>query len=175
MFFTAVNPMDDGQSMEEIRCDLDKPRIAPYKNTWRPHQNTVYWCNVQLAQKRGLQFYQTRSHAIVLYNTLLAVCVETAVRMKTQEELYHKVYQSPRLPRVILKPNSQCGQQDQLDQEARTSSDHQSVSGSYGETRSGNVDYGIPGITSLHSPTTGHESQRNSQKVDSAVRKSPEQ
>ena len=38
MFFTAVNPMDEDESMEEIRCDLDKPRIAPYKNTWRPHQ-----------------------------------------------------------------------------------------------------------------------------------------
>ena len=32
-------------------------------------QNTVYWCSLKLAQKRGLQFYQTRSHAIVLYNT----------------------------------------------------------------------------------------------------------
>ena len=31
MFFTAVNPMDDDQSMEEVRCDLDKPRITPYK------------------------------------------------------------------------------------------------------------------------------------------------
>ena len=31
VFFTAVNPMDDDQSMEEIRCDSDKPRIAPYK------------------------------------------------------------------------------------------------------------------------------------------------
>ena len=33
--------MDDDQSMEEIRCDLDKQRIPPYKKTWRPHQNTV--------------------------------------------------------------------------------------------------------------------------------------
>ena len=66
--------------------------------------------------------------------------------MKTKEELYHKVYQSPRMPRVILKPNSKSGKQDQPDQEARTSSYHQSASRSYGETRSGNVDYRIPGI-----------------------------
>ena len=38
VFFTVVKPMDDDQSVEEILCDLDKPRIAPYKNTWRPHQ-----------------------------------------------------------------------------------------------------------------------------------------
>ena len=69
--------------------------------TWRPRQNTVYWCNLMLAQEKGLQFYQTRSHAYVLYNTLPAICIEKAVCMKTKEELYHKVFQSPRLPRVI--------------------------------------------------------------------------
>ena len=31
VFFTTVNPMDDDQSMEEVPCDLDKPKIAPYK------------------------------------------------------------------------------------------------------------------------------------------------
>ena len=41
-------------------------------------KNTVYWCNLKLAQKKGLQFYQTRSHAIVLYNTLPAICIEKA-------------------------------------------------------------------------------------------------
>ena len=45
--FTIANPMDDDQSVEEILCDLDKPRIAPYENTWRPHQNTVYRCNLK--------------------------------------------------------------------------------------------------------------------------------
>ena len=93
-----------------------------------------------------MQFCRTRSHAIVLYNTLPAICIEKAVCMKTKEELYHEVDQSSRLPRVILKPNAQSGQQDQPDQEARKSCDHQSASGSYGETLSGNVDYRIPGI-----------------------------
>ena len=133
VFFTAVNPMNDDQGMEEIRCDLDKPRIVPYKSTWRPHQNTVvYWCNLKLAQRKGLHLYQTRSHAIVLCNTLPAICIEKAVCMKTDEELYHKVCQPPRFPRIMLKPNSQSGQQDQPDQKAGTSSDHQSASGSCG-------------------------------------------
>ena len=66
VFFAAVNPMDDDQSMVEIRCDLDKSGFAPYRYTWRPHQNKVYWCNLKLAQKKGLQFYQTRSHSTVL-------------------------------------------------------------------------------------------------------------
>ena len=42
-------------------------------------KNTVYWCNLKLAQKKGLQFYQTRSHAIILNNTLPAIGIEKAV------------------------------------------------------------------------------------------------
>ena len=167
LFFTAVNPMDDDQRMEEIRCDLDKPRITPYKNTWRLHQNTVYWCNLKLAQKKGIQFYQTRSHAIVLFNTLLAICFEKAVSMKTKEEQYHKGYQSLRLPRIILKPNSRSGQQDQHEQEARKSSDHQRVSGSYGETRSGNVDFRIPGIP--HSITVQQQDTNRKETVKKLI------
>ena len=102
VFFTAVNPMEDGNSMGETPCDLTKPRIALYKNTWKRCQNTVYWCNLKLAQEKGLHFYQTRSHAVALYNTLLAACIEKAVCMKTQDELYQKVRLTPRVPRVVL-------------------------------------------------------------------------
>ena len=86
VFCTAVNLVDDDQSMEEIRCNLDKPRLVPHKSTWTPHQNTVHWCSSELPQKRGLQFYQTRSHAIILHNTQLAICIENGVCMKTNEE-----------------------------------------------------------------------------------------
>ena len=74
----------------ETPWDLTKPRIAPYKNTWKRLQNTVCWCNLKLAQEKCLQFYQTRSHAVVLYNTLPSASIEKAVCMKTQEELYQK-------------------------------------------------------------------------------------
>ena len=140
-----VNPMDDDHGMEETPCDLHNP-ITPDKNTWKPHQNTAHWCNLEFAQKRGLQFYQTRSHAIVLYNTLPAVCIGKAVCMKTKEELYHKVYLTPRLPRVVLRANSHSGQQDQQEQDARTSCDQPSGSQSTRETWCNNVDYRIPGI-----------------------------
>ena len=47
----------------------------------------------------------------------------------------------------MLKPNSQSGRQDQHDQEARESSDHQSVSESCGATySSSNIDNRIQGI-----------------------------
>ena len=88
VFFTAVNPMEDVKDMGETPCYLTKPRIAPYKNTWKRLQNTVCWCILKLAQEKNLQFHQTRSHAMVLCNTLPAACIKKAVCMKTQGELY---------------------------------------------------------------------------------------
>ena len=42
MFFITVNPMEDGNGMGETPRDLTKPRIAPYKNTWKRLQNLVF-------------------------------------------------------------------------------------------------------------------------------------
>ena len=81
-----------------------------------------------------------------LQHTLPAVCIGKAVCMKTKEELYHKVYLTSRLPRVVLKANSHSGQQDQQEQDARTSCDQPSGSQSSRETWCNNVDYRIPGI-----------------------------
>ena len=82
--------------------DLKAPRLAQYMQTaWRKHQNTVYWVDIRLAQKKGLKFYQTRSNAISLYNTLPACCIPKAIKMETGEIIYEKVYESPRPPPKI--------------------------------------------------------------------------
>ena len=138
--------MDDGNGMGETPRDLTKPRIAPYKNIWKRLRNTVFWFNLKLTQGKGLQFfYQTRSHAVVLYNTQFAACIEKAVCMKTQEELHQKVRSTPRVPRVVLKSNSQCGQQDLRSQDARSSWNPSSDSKSYGEICDKTVDYRMSG------------------------------
>ena len=98
VFFTTVNPIENENCMAEIPRDLTKPRIALYKNTWKRFQHAVLWCNLKLAQEKGLQCYQTRSHAVVLYDTLPAAFIEKAVCMKTQDGLYQKVRLTPRLP-----------------------------------------------------------------------------
>ena len=140
VFFTAVNPMYDDQSMEEILCDLEKPRIAPYKYLETSSTHSVL---VQL---------KTRSEEMIaiLPNTITRdrslTRTEKAVCMKTKEELYQKVYRSPRLPRVVLEANSQSGQLDQQEQDARTSCNHPSASQSFRESWCNNVDYRIPGI-----------------------------
>ena len=66
--------------------------------------------------------------------------------MKTKEELHQKVRLTPRLPRVVLGANSRSGQQDQREQDARSSWDPPSESKSYRETWNNAVDYRIHGI-----------------------------
>ena len=73
-------------------------------NAWKKHQNTVYWVDTNLALKKGLKFYQTRSNAIILYETLPAYCSPKVVRMELGEVIYEKVYASPRPPpKISLK------------------------------------------------------------------------
>ena len=82
--------------------DLKAPRLAQYMQTaWKKHQNTVYWVDIDLAIQKGLKFYQTRSNAIILYDTLPAYCIPKAIKMETGEIKYEKVYESlrPRLRR----------------------------------------------------------------------------
>ena len=38
-------------------------------------KNQVFWCNLKIAQEKGLQVYETRSHAVFLCNTPLAACI----------------------------------------------------------------------------------------------------
>ena len=92
---------------DPYELDLTKPRLAPYKQKkWKVHQDTVYWVDIQLAQRKGLKFYQTRSNAIILYDALPACCIPKAIKKETGEIIHEKVYASPRPPpKVSFKDN----------------------------------------------------------------------
>ena len=85
--------------------DLNEPRHAQYMHkSWKRHQNAVYWVDINLALKKGLKFYQTRSIAIILDETLPAYCIPKVVRTETGEVIYEKVYASPQPPpKISLK------------------------------------------------------------------------
>ena len=84
------------------KIDLDAARLAWYhQKKWKKHQNKVYWVDIKLAQKKGFEFYQTRSNAIILYDTLPACCIPKAIMMETGEIIYEKVCASPRPPPKI--------------------------------------------------------------------------
>ena len=104
MIFLPVDPMDKNHKDPDT-VDLKAPRLAGYlQRAWKKHQNTMYWVDVNLAVNKGLKFYQTRSNAIILQETLPAYCIPKVVRMETGEVIYEKVYMSPRPPpKISLK------------------------------------------------------------------------
>ena len=60
--------------------------------------------DINLALKKGLKFYQTRSNANILHETLPAYCIPKVVRMETGEVKNEKVKASPRpTPKISLK------------------------------------------------------------------------
>ena len=104
VFFLLVDPMDKNHKDPET-IDWNEPRHAQYMHkAWKRHQNAVYWVDTNLALRKGLKFYQTRSNAIILHDTLPAYCIPKVVRMEIGEVTYEKVYMSPRPPpKISLK------------------------------------------------------------------------
>ena len=101
IFFLPIDPRDkEHQDPEKI--DLNVPRRAQYLHSaWKKHQDAVFWVDIDLAIRKGLTFYQTRSNAIILQGTLPAYCIPKVERLKTGEVLYEKSYMSPRPPPKI--------------------------------------------------------------------------
>ena len=101
VFFLPFDPRDKPHKDPE-KIDLNVPRRAQYlHNAWKKHQDAVYWVDIDLAIRKGLTFYQTRSNAIILQGTLPACCIPKVVRLKIGEVLYEKAYMSPRPPPKI--------------------------------------------------------------------------
>ena len=85
VFFLPVDLMDKSHK-DPDEIDLNVPRRAQYlHNAWKRHQDAVYWVDIDLAIRKGLKFYQTRSNAIILQETLPACCIPKVVRLKTGE------------------------------------------------------------------------------------------
>ena len=105
VFFLLVDPMDKNHKDLDT-VDLEAPRHAQSMHkAWKRHQSMVYWVDINLALKKGLKFYQTRSNAIIiLHETLPAYCIPKVVRMETGEVIYEKVNASLRSPpKISLK------------------------------------------------------------------------
>ena len=68
VFFTSVGPMNKEHRDPNI-INLDAPRLAWYhQKKCKKHQNTEYWVDIKLAQKKGFKNKQTRSNAIILHD-----------------------------------------------------------------------------------------------------------
>ena len=108
VFFTAVDPMSKNHK-DPQELDLTKPRLTSFKQKWKKAPGYGVLGRDTFAQREGLMFYQTRSNAIILYDTLPAYCISKVVLMKSEEIIYQKVYVSPRPPpKISYRENWRC-------------------------------------------------------------------
>ena len=92
VFFLPVDPMDKIHKDPDV-IDLSVPRHAQYLHKgWKRHQDAVYWVDINLAITKGLKFYETRSNAIILHESLPAYCIPKVVGMEIGDVLHEKVY-----------------------------------------------------------------------------------
>ena len=98
VFFMLVNPMNK-EHKDPHELHLTKPRLASYKQKWKVHQDTVYWVDIQLAQKKG---FQVLSNTIERNHPLRhAYCISKAIMVGSGAVKYEKVYASPLPPPKI--------------------------------------------------------------------------
>ena len=74
----------------KIRKSLIWPNNVLHRST-KSGKCTKIRCigvDFQLAQRKGLKFYQTRSNAIIFFDTLPACCISKAIVMKADEIIY---------------------------------------------------------------------------------------
>ena len=81
VFFLSIDP-GDKEHKDPEKIDLNVPRRAQHlHNAWKKHQDAVYWVDINLAIRKELTFYQTRSNAIIFHGTLPAYCFPKVVRL----------------------------------------------------------------------------------------------
>ena len=59
-----------------------------YSVTRKIRQDAVYWINLARAQDKGLQFWQTRSHVIVVSSSVLADCIYKLISQKGERTIW---------------------------------------------------------------------------------------
>ena len=67
---------------QEGEHDTSQPRYARNEHVWKVAQDALYWFEIGRAQRVRLKFYQTRSNAIILHDTLPPACIERVVSKK---------------------------------------------------------------------------------------------
>ena len=68
VFFLLVDPLDKNHKDPDT-IDLNAPRHAQYMHkTWKKHQNTVHWVDINLDLKKGLKrYHSSRNTPSLLY------------------------------------------------------------------------------------------------------------
>ena len=112
--FRSISALSRGilnREEEAPHDDYTVPRKAPYVTSWKRNQDAVHWVRLQRPQDQGLEFWQTKSCAIMTYTTIPGVCIDRVTTQNGERVIFERL-ETPRLaPKVTLRKNWQNQQQ----------------------------------------------------------------
>ena len=141
--------------------------IMMYSKKWKSHQNSAYWSDLKLIHEDS-----SLSNTIIRNRSLQRATFDLHWKRDMHEDEQGALLHSKSVIKIFSlmpKPKLQSGRQDEHDQEVRNPSDHHKAYRQVTEKLTATCRLQNTRHAPLYSPTTGHESQRKGQKVDSAV------
>ena len=80
-------------------------------SNWKRNQDAVYWVKLSRAQDQGLPSWQTKSHATIVHNPVLADCIFKVISQNGDRILFERLSTPRPAPKVTLKSNWHSQQQ----------------------------------------------------------------
>ena len=75
-FLTPTNRFGNVPEEERAYDDLTVPQKGPSLTSWKPTQNAVFWVRLSEVEDLGLEFWQTKSFAIMTYAKTPGDCID---------------------------------------------------------------------------------------------------
>ena len=101
--FTPLNPIGDNSDEQEPCDDFSKLRKVHSYSKWKTRQDAVYWINLARAQDKGLRFWQSRSHAVIVYSSVPADCIYKVISEKGERIWFERLLTPRPAPKIVLK------------------------------------------------------------------------
>ena len=116
----SLKPVGDNPD-EELSDDLSKLRKIHCHSTWKNTQDAAYWINFVRAQDKGLRFWQTRSQAEIVHNSVPTDCIDKVIPQKGERTLFERLSTPRPAPKIVIKSAWQSQQQQQPHQQQQDS------------------------------------------------------
>ena len=110
VFPTPTNPFGNDLEEEELHDDYTVPQKVLYVTRWKHDQNAVHCVRLSRAQDQGLEFWQTKSFAIMTYALIPGDCIDRVTSQDGDRILFVRLETQRPAPKVTLKMNGHSQQ-----------------------------------------------------------------
>ena len=112
-----MDPFGNDPEEEKPHDDHTVLQIVHYPTYWKYNQDAVFWIKSSRAQDQGLQFWQTKSFAIITFATVPGDCIDRVTSQNGDRVIFERFTTAKPAPKVTLKSNWFTQQQQQQPQQ----------------------------------------------------------